>query len=524
VRRQIPQLELFLSEGMLARFGASLIANLLRGGLTFVSGILIARQLGAAGYGDLNFLLGTFVALSQLLEMGTSAAFYTFISRKRRGAKFFLFYVGWLIFQFVAVALLVGLVLPADVLRRIFVEQPKELMLLALTASFFMTQMWGMVSQLGEATRKTRIVQAAAVLQAIVHLALVALAVYWNWLSVQIVLALLIGEYFLLAVTLGPRMLSQTMATEAPCDEDVKAVAAEFITYCKPLVAYVWVGFVYTFADRWMLQQFGGAEEQGYFAVGQQFANISLIASISVLKVFWKEIAEARERGDEQRVRWLYHSTRRGFYCVAALLSCLLIPYSQEILGWTVGAAYSGAALCLALMFLYPIHQSLGQIQGIFFYASGETGTHARIGLLMMGISLPITYFMLAPQSAIVPGLAWGAVGLAAKLVILQILGISLQAYVIARSNRWGYDYAYQGVVLGMLIMLAWGCKWVSAGILGLAGSFYSPLAMMLLGSTLYVAGSLAVFLRFPFLAGLTSEQVVRIRTALQSKPRSVVA
>jgi len=387
-----------------------------------------------------------------------------------------------------------------------------------------MTQMWGMVSQLGEATRKTVLVQATAVLQAIVHLALVAMAVYWNLLSVQVVLALLIGEYFLLAVTLGPRMLSQNMATDTSCDDGVKAVATEFITYCKPLVAFVWVGFVYTFADRWMLQQFGGAEEQGYFAVGQQFANISLIASISVLKVFWKEIAEARERQDHQRVQWLYYATRRGFYCVAALLSCLLIPYSQEILGWTVGVAYSGAALCLALMFLYPIHQSLGQIQGTFFYASGETGNQARIGLLMMGISLPITYFILAPQSAIVPGLALGAVGLAVKLVILQILGVSIQAYVIARSSRWGYDYAYQGIVLGMLIVLAWSCKWVSAGLLGLAGSFYTPFAVMLLGSTLYISGSLAVFLRFPFLAGLTSEQVAKIRAALHSKPRPVVA
>ena len=70
-----------------------------------------------------------------------------------------------------------GLVLPADVFRRIFVEQPRELALLALGASFLMTQMWGMVSQLGEATRKTVLVQATAVLQAIVHLALVAMAV-----------------------------------------------------------------------------------------------------------------------------------------------------------------------------------------------------------------------------------------------------------------------------------------------------------------------------------------------------------
>ena len=152
-----------LSERMAVRFGATIVANLLRGGFSFVSGILVARYLGASGFGDLNFLLGSFAALSQLLEMGTSPAFYTFISQRRRGRKFFLFYIGWQSVQFLATMLIVGLVLPANVLERIWVGQDRELVLLAFGASFFMTQMWGMVSQLGEATRKTVLVQAAAV-------------------------------------------------------------------------------------------------------------------------------------------------------------------------------------------------------------------------------------------------------------------------------------------------------------------------------------------------------------------------
>src|SRR5207302_11280701 len=199
-------------ERVIVRFGATLLANSLRTGLSFLSGILIARGLGASGYGDLNFLLGTFAAFSQLLDMGTSSAFYTFISKRRRGEKFFLLYMGWLSFQFVATIAVIGLLLPADALQRIWLGHDREIILLAFVASFFMTQLWGMVSQLGEAIRQTVVVQVGASVQAIAHLALVAAAFYWGWLNVQIVMWLLVGEYIMLAAFLGPKLTRESLA------------------------------------------------------------------------------------------------------------------------------------------------------------------------------------------------------------------------------------------------------------------------------------------------------------------------
>src|SRR5205807_551694 len=88
----------------------------------------------------------------------------------------------------------------------------RGVVVLAFAASFFMTQLWGMVSQLGEATRKSVVVQAATVVQAAAHLALVAAAVYWQWLTVQTVMWLLVGEYVLLAASLGPRLMREGLA------------------------------------------------------------------------------------------------------------------------------------------------------------------------------------------------------------------------------------------------------------------------------------------------------------------------
>lgn len=490
------------------RFGATLVANLLRAGLAFIAGVLVARGLGASGYGDLNFLLGSFAAVSQLLEMGTSSAFYTFISRRPQTRLFIAVYLTWMAFQFLVTCLVLGLVLPRDIIERVWVGHQRGIVLVAFGANFLMTQVWGMISQLGEARRETVLVQAAVALQAVGHLILVATALHWKWLSVHAVLWLIVGEYLLLTVWLGPRLVRANIVHEAGIGVEDVTVIKELAAYCKPLIVYGWVGFFYAFADRWLLQEFGGSEQQGFFAIGQQFANISLIVTTSMLKVFWKEIAEAQERQDHWRVQSLYHAVSWGLYAVGAWISCLFIPYSGEILSWTVGPGYEGAWFCTALLFLFPVHQALGQIQGTFLYASGDTRSYTRISLLMMIASIPITYLVLAPGSATLAGLGLGAVGLALKDVMLQIIGVNLQAHVIAQTNRWNFRWRYQALVLGVLLGLAWACKWTSQNSLEVIGATTNPSLVTLLGSSLYIVLSLALLLLlFPWIAGLRREQ-----------------
>src|SRR2546421_3970302 len=319
-----------------------------------------------------------------------------------------------------------------------------------------------MVSRLGEARRRTAFIQLTSVAQGVAHLALIAIMIRWGLLTVRVVMWLLLGEYLLLAILLGPRLLRWNLTEQSNKDVGYLTIFKEFSVYCAPLVVYGWANFLYMFADRWLLQRYGGSEQQGFFAVGQQIANISLIATSSVLRVFWKEVAEAHNRQNHARVQKLYMSVSRSLYFVGAAISCLFIPYTREVLIRTVGIGYERGWLCLALMLLLPIHQSLGQIQGTFFYASANTKSYTKIGLLIMGVSIPVTYFVLAPRSSALGGLGLGAVGMAIKLVVLQIIAVNLQAYVLARANHWSYDYDYQAIVLLTLFSLGWLCKWVS--------------------------------------------------------------
>ena len=498
------------AQSAVSRFGVTVLANVVRAGCSFAGGMVLARALGASHYGDLSFLLGSFAAASQLLDGGTSNAFFTLIAARRRPRAVLAWYGGWLAAQCAILLLVVGVLLPRPVIERLWVGHQQGIVLVACAASFVTTQLWNAVSQLGEAVRRTAMVQCAVAGQAALHLLLLAIGARHGWLSVSAVFWLLIAEYALLAAAMAPGLLRDNWIAQDGSRSGHQALWNEFITYCKPLVLYSWVGCVYAFTDQWLLQRFGGSAQQGFFAVAQQFTVVSLLLTTSVLKVFWKEIVDASERQDQQQVQRLYLSTARWLYVVAAWVSCLVMPYSRELLGLLLGPAYEASWLCLAMLLLYPAHQALGQIGATFLYATKQTGAYVWIGIGMMLLSLPTTYLLLA-------WLKLGAVGLALKLVVLQWVGVNLQIAVIARSGGAGFAWRHQFAVLAACAGFGWICKFVGAAV---AGDQSAGIAMAV-GSLLYASGSLAALLRWPRLASLR-EQLQWLRFA--GKPPAVSA
>lgn len=483
------------------RVGASLFGNVARSGLAFASGIITARALGPSAYGDLGFLLGSFVALGSLLDMGTSSAFYTFLAQRPRSRGFLLFYGAWTLVQFAVPALAI-LALPSGAFAWIWLDHSRRIVLVAFVASFLLTQVWGALTQLAEARRLTVLIQAATIAQALAHLLLIATAAYFHWLSVTIVLMFTATEYAACAFYLLPRLARPNIDADAPRVTFAETVT-QFGRYCRPLVIYGWFSFGHMFVDRWLLQRYGGSVQQGFFSVANQFAMIGGILTAAVGKVLWKEIAEARETGDAARVGRLYESVTRGLYFAVAWLCCLLIPYASEILRWTIGDAFAGASLAFTLMLVYPVHQAVGQTQSTLFYASEDTAMYARIGLWTMGLSVPVTYLMLAPHNARIPGLALGATGLAIKMVLLNIGGVSVQEAVIARRHGWSSALSTQAAILLFLLATGWlarrGVIAISHGL----GATPPAVAVVSAGIGVYAVVTAAAAFRFSRATGV---------------------
>ena len=502
-----------------ARFLTTLIANILRVGLSFITGLVIARTLGPGEYGNFSFLLGSFTCLATLVDMASSSAFYTFISQRQRGRKFFLYYGSWVLFQLLIILLLV-LFLPDSIRQKIWLGHSFGLVILALLTSFAMNQIWRFAAQIGESTRDTVGVQIRNLARAVAYLVCVAVLAGFHVVSIKNLFILNVILYFLFSALYAWRIYQAGILLKED-SEDLRGVLGEFKTFCLPLVIYTGVGFLYSFADYWLLQKFGGSVQQGYYAIGARFSALSLIATVSMLHVFWKEIAEANSLGNMERVRLLYHRVSRSLYFIGAVICCVMIPFSREILALLLGPSYQAAWLPLSIMFLYPVHQSMGQITGTMLYATGKTKTKSIIGLFFMAISIPMAYMLLAPKSEVVPGLNLGALGLSLKMVVCGVIDANLMAFFVAKYIKISFNWTFQIKVLLLLLLLGFASKICVQWILAVVSFPAHPILLLAVSGTFYSCGAAALVYKFPSIAGIDRTQInhglVWLRNRLKS-------
>lgn len=434
------------------RFMFTVGMNLTRSGISFTTGMLVARWLGPTRYGSMAFLLGTFAGLRSLLDMGTSSAFFTFLSQRPRSRKFVHGFFFWLGAQFLLTVVVVGLLLPERWVATIWHGEPRTLVLLAFAAAFVQTSVWPIVQQVGESQRRTYLMQSTGVGITLMHLVAVGLFWWFGLLGLYAVLGVIAVEYLLAAAVALSRLSYASDEPQGPQEP----VIGKYLRYCAPLVPFAVVGFASQFADRWMLQNYGGGVQQAFYAVGAQLASIALIATASVLNIFWKEIAEANHRGDRARVSGLYRRVSRLLFFFGAAIAGLLIPWSKDLLRLVLGPAYVGGATTLMVMLLYPVHQSMGQIGATMMYATERVALQVAIGLGTMLFGMTMTYLVLAPPTAVVPGLGLASTGLALKMVGTQVLAVNILAYVIARISKWPFDWIYQPASLLGCVGIGW--------------------------------------------------------------------
>jgi O-antigen/teichoic acid export membrane protein len=488
------------------------IANAFRAGVVFLTGIIVARGLSPAGYGNLTFMLGSFVSIRTLLDMGTSGAFYTFLSKRPRCARFYLFYLLWLLLQFAVTLLLVLILIPNEIFQKIWLGNFRETVALAFVASFMQQQIWQMVGQIGESSRKTIQVQFLNVAVACVYLACISLLTLYGAITIQKVMVITVILYGVSSIV-GYRLL---VVHNLQLNDDVvtvKGLISDYRAYCQPMLGLAVAGFLYTFIDKWMLQKFGGAVQQGYFQIAAQFAQISLLATISILNIFWKEIAEATAKQDHARVQSLYLKINRGLVILSAIFAGLLLPWSRQIVSIFLGQNYIEAWVVVAIMFLYPIHQSMGQIGGAMFMAGGDTRKYMILSISMMLFTLPLSYFAMAPsEGVLLPGLGLGAIGMVSYMVISSIFSVNIQAWVIARHHGWKFDWVYQVVGIPMILLLGYVGKFVVGFIWNLElVQVHNLIAPVLFSCILYGALVFIMIWTFPWLAGIERIDIKRL-------------
>ena len=491
-----------------SRFVFTVGMNLLRTGISFATGMLAARWLGPSGYGSMAFLLGTFAGVRALLDMGSAAGFFTFLSQEPRSWRFVRAFFIWQLLQFAVPLLVIGVLFPRAWITAIWHGESRVLVLVAFAAAFMQGSVWPAVQQACESQRRTYLAQGIGVVVVLVHL--VAVTTFWRFgaLGLTAILGAIAVEY----LAAGAFALRRLSFPSAGADDVPRVMFRKYAAYCLPLVPFALLSFANEFADRWLLQEHGGGVQQAYYAVGAQLASIALIATSSILNIFWKEIAEAHHRKDHERTLALYVRVSRLLFAIGAAVAGLLIPWAPEVLRLLLGPAFVGGAPALMIMLLYPIHQTMGQVGATMMYATERVRTQVLIGSAMMFVGITVTYFVLAPRSATIPGLGLASTGLAAKMVGVQIVGVNLLAYVLARMNGWAFQWAYQVIVIGACVGLGWFARLLVIATVSPSLHVVLQIALAAVVHTILLA---AVLLLKPSLAGLSRHELVAARSAV---------
>jgi O-antigen/teichoic acid export membrane protein len=435
------------------RFALSAVGNLAQISLAFFSTLIIARVLGPENYGIFGFLAGSLVALKNVLDMGTGSAFYTFISKKSQPISFYILYALWQLIQFIFPFLIIAFILPQSWLETIWMGHERGLIILAFSAIFFQHLVWPTMSCIGDAKRMTKQVQILNVSISVFNLCLVSCASILEVLTVSFLFWVLLIQY-LLASIISLNFFSVFKIQKGSLN--VSRMLSDYYFYCLPLFLSTLVSFVFEFSDRWLLQSFGGSEEQAFYIVGYKFTAVGILATTSILKIFWKEIAEAYECQNSERIRVLYKRTSRFLYLITAIICGFMIPWSEQIILVTLGPSYSAGAAAISAMFLFSLHASLGQVNGVFLKSTNETKFLSVASIIFMGISIPISYFIQAPQNAWIPGFNLGALGMAWKMIVLNGIFVNSVSWWISKKHGWEFEWAYQVVGLVVALLLGW--------------------------------------------------------------------
>ena len=495
-----------LTHSIKSRFAASLLANGFRSLLVFATGLLLARWMGPQDYGRFVFLMASFMAFRQLLDMGASSAFFTFLSRRTRSRNFVLLFWRWVILQFLVSLALVALILPGSTLSAIWLGESRGLLVLALVATFMQGTVWNIASQMAEASRETIRLQRLNSLVVLIHFGVV-LALWWlERLALPLIFLALIIEWSI-AGWLAARMYRRQDSGSGDAGgsaDTAGTVWREFLPYCLPMIPYTWLGFAHDFADRWMLQQWGGAAEQAYYGVAQQFAGVALLATTSIMRIFWKEISEAHHQGDTEKVKHLYDKVSKLLYFVSASMAGAAIPWAGDILQITVGDAYRSGVVTFMLMLFYPVMQSMGQICGTMLYATGQTKVQSVLGMIFMLISMLTAYFVLAPADAVVPGWGMASQGMAWKMVLLAFIQVNVLAWYIARKFGWNFLWYYQIGTLLICLVNGW-LSWLIVS--PVFGDLVPVLLQMSMSMVLFLAGVMVSLQVMPGLAGMSHRE-----------------
>jgi len=160
----------------------------------------------------------------------------------------------------------------------------------------------------------------------------------------------------------------------------------------------------------------------GYYGLAYSIAAMCFLFTSSMTPIITREFSKSYEQKDLEKMRKLFYKYIPMLYSIAAYFAIFISVQSENVLNIFTDEQFKEAYMVLVVMAFYPIHQTYGQLSGSIFYSTGQTKLMRNIALFTQPIGLIISFVLIYL-------LDLGAIGLAYKMVIGQLIGVNIQLY-----------------------------------------------------------------------------------------------
>ena len=394
----------------------------------FLLQFFYARILGPASYGNFDYVLNAANKILAFFDSGSSKAFFVKLSSDNTSSIFSLYFFLLAIFLLILNLSFTGLYyffpsfFPNDSLNEIILITNLSGFIYILNAIYFSI----------DALKKTVFLEKFKII--VICLTLILFTLFYlvseNLSTISFVLIhLSVNIISVIYLSYNQKIFKRISRNFY--NSFNKKNYNYLILFVKPLFFYSLVTTLVPLFERWLLQFFNDSVELGYFSIAFKLAVLILVFTSAFVPLFSREISILYSRKKYIETQDLYIKTFKRLLFITFLISILISNFSEEIINLIGGTIYADAIPVLHVMCFYPVLQTLGQINGSYFYSTKKIKTYSKIGIYCSPISVILIWFFVAPKHMY--GLDLGAIGLAIYYVIYCLLVVSVQQFYISK-------------------------------------------------------------------------------------------
>jgi len=434
------------------------LTNFIKIPISFILQSIIPRLLGPVSYGNYEFLNDLSNRIISFFESGNLMAFISKFNQNINNKKIIKYYsILYFIISLIYISIVSALIY-FGYSQKIWVNQDSYLIILSvllgilINLSSFIIRLIDSYHLTVEG-EKMRIFQLllSTIFIVIIYLFFSRISIYiFYFIQIIIFISLIFGGLFIIRKTNFFESFKINLRKI-----DFYYHNKYFFKYSHPIITFSLITLIIGFLERWMLQSFGGSLETGYFAISFKVGALIFIFTSAAIELLNREFSFLYGKRKIIELSNLFIQNFKVLYLLASFLSVLVLYNTELIIKIIGGDEFRAAGSVLQILCLYPIHQTIGQLNGTLFYSTNRTNQYRNVGVISMICFFPLSFILLAPNTY--GGFNLGAVGLISYMIIYQLFSTNINLYYNCKFLKIKYLklFVYQITILFGIILLA---------------------------------------------------------------------